>query len=248
MPKIVRAIETSKNGVDRVFAHLRALLMDGSIRAGDRLGSERDLATQIGVSRPVVREALRAMAMIGALEIRERVGTIVRRPDVSVLGDFFTFALAQQSDMVDDIMEARIAIECQSARLACERATVEDFERMRSALDRIEATIDNAEEGGRADFAFHSALVRAGRSETLNALYQAMAELLMRSHLKRRELVHVFASMKDYLVSDHKRIFDVIVARDAERADQVLRKHFAIGNDYRRQAAVGAPPRRVQPD
>lgn len=228
--------ETGGKGFDKVVAFLREGMLDGTIRAGDRLASERELTLRLGVSRPILREALRAMAMIGVVEIRERIGTIVRRPDVSVLGDFFTFALAQQSEMVDDVMQARIAIECQAIRLACRRAGVSDFERLREALDRIVATIDDPDGGGQADFDFHSAIVRAGKSDTLTTLHQAMGELLKRSHRERRELVRVFDELKSYLIEDHGRIFQAIMARDEDKADLVLRNHFRIGDEYRQRA------------
>ncbi|MGO4571120.1 FadR/GntR family transcriptional regulator [Microvirga sp. 2TAF3] len=239
VPKITRADETGIKGVDKVFAFVRERLLEGSLRSGDALIPERELAAQLNVSRPVLREALRALAAIGVVEIRDRIGTIVRRPDVSVLGDFFSFALAQGSDIIDDVMEARVAIECQAIRLACQRASISDFERIREALDRVEATIDHPVEGGRADFDFHAAIVRASKSETLMSLYQAMSALLLRSHLGRRELVQMQEGLKKYLLEDHRRILEAIVARDEQRADDVLRKHFEIGNEHRRQAAVG---------
>jgi GntR family transcriptional repressor for pyruvate dehydrogenase complex len=226
-------------GFEKVFAFLREQLLSGALRPGDRLIPERELASQLGVSRPIVREALRALAMLGIVEIRDRVGTIVRRPDLSVLNDFFTFALAQQADFLDDIMEARIAIECQAIRLAAARATVSDVERLSRALARIGETIDDPEAGGIADFEFHRTMVTASKSETLVVLYESTAALLMRSHRTRRELLQAFGAMKTYLIEDHRRIFDAIVARDPERADKVLREHFAIGDDFRRRAAIG---------
>jgi GntR family transcriptional repressor for pyruvate dehydrogenase complex len=239
VPRITRLEDVGTKGVDKVFAFVRERLLDGSIRPGDALIPERELAAQLSVSRPVLREALRALAAIGVVEIRDRVGTIVRRPDVSVLGDFFSFALAQGSDIIDDVMEARVAIECQAIRLACRRATVSDFERIREALDRVEATIDDPVEGGKADFDFHAALVRASKSETLMSIYQAMSGLLLRSHLSRRELVRVDAELKGYVLEDHRRILEALAARDEQRADKVLRNHFEIGNEYRRHAAAG---------
>ena len=80
-----------KSGYDRVVAFLREELLSGALKTGDCLLPERELAAQLGVGRPVLREALRALAMIGALEIRHGVGTIVKKPDVSTLGEFFTF-------------------------------------------------------------------------------------------------------------------------------------------------------------
>lgn len=236
--ELKRAAEGEK-GFQKVFAFLRDRLIAGSLKAGDRLVSERELATQLGVSRPLVREALRALTMLGIVEIRDRIGTVVTRPDVSVLNDFFTFALAQQAGMVDDVMQARIAIECQAVRLACERASIADFERLQRALARISETIDEADAGGMADFEFHQSIVLASHSETLAVLHNSMAGLLTHSHRSRRELVQAFPSMKTYLIDDHKRIFDAIVARDPERADTTLRRHFAIGDEYRRRAVVG---------
>src|SRR5665647_220239 len=127
-------------GFAKVFSFLRQRLLEGTIRSGDRLVPERDLAAQLGVSRPIVREALRALSMIGVVEIRGRVGTIVRKPDISVLGDFFAFSLAQQPDIIDDVMQVRIGLECQAIRLACRNATTSDIERFRVALEAIEST------------------------------------------------------------------------------------------------------------
>jgi GntR family transcriptional regulator, transcriptional repressor for pyruvate dehydrogenase complex len=240
-PNITRAEpEAQGSGFAKVFDFLREQLLEGRIRNGDRLLPERELALQMGVSRPIVREALRALSMLGVVEIRERVGTVVRQPDVSVLGDVFAFSLAQVPDAVDDVMQARIALECQAIRLACQRATTADIERMRSALDAIEATVHDPDGGGLADFDFHISLVRASRSDTLIQLYGAMAELLTRSHRDRRQLVgdHHDASMKRTVVEDHRRLLEVVIAGDEDAADQALRKHFRIGDELRRQKAL----------
>jgi len=235
----LKRVDDGDKGFEKVFAFLRDRLLAGSLKPGDRLISERDLAVQLGVSRPLVREALRALSMLGIVEIRDRIGTIVTRPNVAVLNDFFTFALAQQADMPDDVMQARVAIECQAIRLACERADIADFERLQGALAKIAETIDEADAGGMADFEFHRAIVLASHSETLAVLHNSMAGLLTHSHRNRRELVQAFPSMKTYLIDDHRRIFEAIVARGPNNADATLRKHFEIGNEYRRQAAVG---------
>ena len=74
-------------------------------------------------------------------------------------------------------------------------------------------------------------------------LYAAMSTLLMRSHHERRDVVGGDPAVKQYLVEDHARIFQALVARDEDRADQVLRKHFSIGDEYRRKAATGPAAR-----
>ena len=90
-----------------------------------------------------------------------------------------------------------------------------------------------------ADFEFHRTIVLASHSETLAVLHNSMAGLLTHSHRNRRELVQSFPSMKTYLIDDHRRIFEAVVARDPDRADATLRKHFEIGDEYRRRAVAG---------
>lgn len=237
--KITRVEEAGGRGFERVFAFFRARLLAGSLKPGDRLIPERDLAAQLGVSRPILREALRALTMLGLVEIKDRVGTVVRRPDVSVLHDFFTLAIAGTTDVVEDVMQARIAIECQAIRLAAERATVSDLERLQAALARIAPTIDDPEAGGQADYDFHRTLVAASRSDTLIVLYDAMAAVLKTSHLGRRRAIEAFQDVRIYLIEDHRRIFQAVVDRSGEQGDRALREHFAIGDEFRRKAAIG---------
>lgn len=235
---ITRAPDDAKQGFEKVFLFLREKLLGDTLRPGDLLLPERELAEQLNVSRPVVREALRALAMIGVVEIRERVGTFVRKPDVSVLGDIFAFTLAQDQGVIDDIMQARIAIECQAIRLACERITARDLEEISQALSAIQNTIDSADGGGLADFEFHSAILRASRSETLISLYSAMQPLLLKLHKERRGVVDVAPELKEQIIDDHRRIFAALAERDAEAADRQLRIHFQIGDARRYQTAL----------
>lgn len=224
-----------------MFAFLRELLLSGTIRPGERLLGERELSVQLGVSRPILREALRALAMLGVVEIRQGAGTIVRRPDVSILGDFFAFTAAQQTTLVDDVMQARIAIECQAIRLACIRATLTDLDRLRQAVTTIAATIDDPDAGGLADHQFHETLVRSAGSDTLTTLYSAITTLLLRSHRDRRESMTGVEAGRAYLIDHHRLVFDALSAGDPRRADEVLREHFAIGDEYRRQGASAHP-------
>ena len=122
------------SGAEKVFAFFRDALLNGTLKAGERLLGERELSLRLGVSRPLLREALRSLAMLGFLDIRHGSGAYVRQADITVLSDFFTFCLAQQPDILDDVMEARIAIECQAIRLACEQG-----ERDRPEADRFQA-------------------------------------------------------------------------------------------------------------
>lgn len=233
---IVRAQDEAKQGYEKVFLFLREKLLGGSLRPGDLLLPERELAEHLEVSRPVVREALRALAMMGVVDIRERVGTFVKKPDASVLGDIFAFTLAQDRGVIEDIMQARVAIECQAIRLACQRITPQDLEDIGRALLLIKETIDSPEDGGMADFEFHSAIVRASKSDTLISMYKAMQPLFIRLHTERRGVVVTDPQLKSQIIDDHRQIFRALADKDERSADEQLRMHFQIGDERRYQA------------
>src|SRR5262245_13827949 len=112
---VVRPDEAeARSGAARVFTFFRDQLLAGDLKAGDRLLAERDLALTLGVSRPVLREALRSLAMLGLLDIRHGRGAFVRSADASVLGQALTLCLAPEPNILGDVLQARIAIECQA--------------------------------------------------------------------------------------------------------------------------------------
>ncbi|MCP1469285.1 DNA-binding FadR family transcriptional regulator [Sphingobium sp. OAS761] len=228
-------IEPETSGYRRVLAHLRDLLVNGGVETGQRLPGERELALNLGVSRPAVREAVRAMEMIGVLETRHGRASTVRIPDASVLGEFFSLALAQQPAIIDDIVEVRIALERQALRLACTRATPEDHRNLERALEEIEATINDVASGGRADLHFHTQMVAAAHSPALSTVYGTITHLLERSHVERRRRISDSPKARDYLVDHHRKIYDAVRAGDQAMADDLILSHFAIGAAWKMQ-------------
>lgn len=213
---------------EEIFQFFKSQLISGALRPGDRLLSERDLAQRLGVSRASLREVMRAMALLGMVQIRPGQGTFVRSPDVAVLREFFGVMLAMQPTVYEHVLEARIAIECHAIRLACANARPEDIARLRRALDRILETIADADTGADADFEFHAAIVQASHNAVLLFVHEAIETLLRRSHHERRAAV---IGRPDFLVTlgdAHRRVVDAILDRDPDRAEAILREHFGL--------------------
>lgn len=229
-----------QTGSERVFAFFRDKVLSGELRTGDRLPAERDLATQLNVGRPLLRETMRSLAMLGLVDIRHGSGAFVGKADISVLTNFFTFSLAQEQNVSEDIMQARMAIECQAIRLACERATDSDLDRIGGSLTALINTLSDPEKGGMADFRFHAAIVQASHSQALITLYKAISELLKQNHVERRQMTHKTPEVIDDLVDSHRQVFLSIVEGDGDAADRRLRQHFAIGDELRRKSIIAA--------
>lgn len=225
---------------ERVVSYLRDQLLSGALKVGDRLPPERELAQRLNVGRPLLREVMRSMAMLGVLRTRQGSGTYVSRADFRVLTDFFTFFLSQAPDTLSDIMQARIAIECQAIRLACERAEDLDLARIQQWLEALMVTLDDPEAGGHADFMFHQAIVSASHSRSLTTLYDALSTLLKESHVERRRTTYKSAEIVGDLVEAHREVFLAIVGKDPDAADRRLREHFAIGDELRRKSLIQA--------
>jgi DNA-binding FadR family transcriptional regulator len=174
---------------DRILSFFKEQFAGGQLVAGDRLLPERELAQRLGVSRPTLREVMRAMALLGVIEIRPGQKAVVTSPKADVLGEFFGVLLSMQPSIYEHVLEARIAIECQAARLACANAQAADLERLHHCLETILATASQEEAGADADFAFHAALVLASHNEVLRFIHDAIASLVRRSHQERRKAV-----------------------------------------------------------
>jgi GntR family transcriptional regulator, transcriptional repressor for pyruvate dehydrogenase complex len=227
--------EEAPGGAARVFIFFRDKLVAGELKAGDRLLPERELALALGVSRPVLREALRSLAMLGLLDIQHGRGAFVRAADASVLGQALTLCLAPEPNILDDVLQARIAIECQAIRLACARASERDLQALAGMLDRLVDSLDDPAKGGQADYAFHLAIVRASGSSALMKIYEAISPLLMRSHVERRRDTFREPAITSHLVEAHRAVFLSLLRRDPDAAESRLREHFKIGDELRRK-------------
>lgn len=227
-------------GAEKVFGYFRDQVLSGALSPGDRLPSERELSLTLGVGRPLLREVMRSLNMLGVLDIRHGKGAFIARANFGMLSDFFTFYLAQEQSALDDVMQARIAIECQAIRLACERATDADVSRIETCFTQLTETVDDPERGGRSDYEFHIAIVEASHSQTLITLYHAISNMLLKSHVERRKTTANAPEIIESHIDSHRQVFLAIVEGDGDLAHQRLREHFAIGDELRRRSIIAA--------
>lgn len=215
-----------------IIEYFRDQMANGQLRPGDKLLPERELSERLGVSRHSLREALRALEMLGVIEVRVGQGAYVRVPDFEAVASFLGVALSLQPTAFDSVMEARIAIECEAIRLAATRADASDLRMIKEALDRIPDEVGDPLKGGETDFAFHTAIVRASHSPVLLFAYEALAALLQKSHQERRSAIYAQPDFVATIGEAHRQLYDAIVARDPEGASARMRSHFFLADQY----------------
>lgn len=196
---------------DQVIAQLRAQITSGEWPVGSRIPTEAALVEQLGVARNTVREAVRALAHNGLLDIRQGSGTYVLATSELAEVMHRRFADADQGQ----VAELRAALETSAAGLAAHRRTPRDLELLDGALARREAAwhSGDAEDFVQADAAFHQAVVAASHNDVLLAVYADLGEVT-RQHLRHDVGPELIAER--YI--GHHTILEAIRAGDAQRA------------------------------
>jgi GntR family transcriptional repressor for pyruvate dehydrogenase complex len=206
---------------EEIADRLRALISAQKLDPGDRLPSERELSSTLGVSRTSVRQALATLRSIGLIEVRHGDGAYLLRTGEEMVSSLTVAMLHSQADH-SMVWEAREAIEVHAARLAAGRATSADLARMRRALDAMAAAIEAGEEGTDADAVLHRAIVAAAHNPMLDQLYEGIAEAVDRTSAASLSI----PGRPPESLRAHRAIVEAIGDRDAERAASEMTSHL----------------------
>lgn len=213
---------------EEIVEHIKDLFLSKNLKPGDRLLPERELAEQFGVSRPSIREALVSLSNYGILRIEPGQGAFVVEPNMKILSDFFGLALSLKPSIKESIDEVRIVLECESVRLAAERRTEDELSMMESVLQEMPRTTISGDLGARKDYEFHNLIIQATHNEPLIFIYEAIADLLMQCHYKRRAMVFEKQGALELLAKAHGEILESIREQNPSKAEKRMRDHFRI--------------------
>lgn len=221
----------ASRATDQAIAKIKELISSGEFTAGSRLPTERELTQRFGVSRSSLREAVRALALVGVLESRVGDGTYVTtlEPELLLTGVGFVSDLVSVDSLIE-IHQIRRLLEPEATRLATPRLTDEDFARLAECLARMEEA-DDAPAFIEADTAFHKVILDACGNSTLASLIENLSSGTMRARLWH-SLIERGAT--EATLESHVGIYDALVARDAGRAAAADVIHLAAAEDWLR--------------
>jgi DNA-binding FadR family transcriptional regulator len=169
---------------ERVVDLLERRILDGSF-AEDRLPTEAELGQMLGVSRTVVRDAVRVLEARGLLEIRQGAGTRIRAATIDVYVESAAMLLIRSELTVGDLLDAREVLETDLSVIAARNRTPENLERMSAALDALAVALERHEpaEAARAHVSFHTELIRATGLPALDILVRPLQQMMMATSL-----------------------------------------------------------------
>jgi GntR family transcriptional repressor for pyruvate dehydrogenase complex len=206
---------------DKVASMMLETILSRRLRPGDRLPSERELGEQFGVSRTVIREAVRALVAKGVIEVRSGSGLRVAAVEASAVRESLSLFLHGATLDYEKVHEVRKMLEVHIAGVAAERATPDDLAKLTAACEAMEAVIDDVEEASLRDLEFHRVIARATHNELYLILMDSIGESLIEV---RRE--NLGGGSADDTVRLHRRILERIVAHDVDGARAAMSDHL----------------------
>jgi len=222
------AVETP---VDKIINQIRSLISSGELKPGDRLPSERKLAEKLGVGRTHVRDAIAKLEFYGILKTMPQSGTVVEGIGITALEGLIKDVLKLEESEFVDLVETRVLLETQAARMAAQRRTTEDIINMKNALDAYEAKVKNDLPAVEEDLLFHLTIAEAGRNTVLKSLMLIITPDIVKNFTK----LDVCKDGRFYRsLEEHKIILDHIVNQEPELAAKAMEEHLQDVTEYSR--------------
>ena len=225
---IFQTIEHDSGGTtaEEVVSSLREMIHRGDLRPGDRLPPERDLAKQLGVSRPTLRAGIRTLAAVGVLKSKQGAGTFVVEADASPALDSNPLRLLASLHGFSsaEMFEARLLLEMAITGLAAERATSDHLAELAEELAEMFATLDEPEEYLVHDMRFHQIIAAASGNRIITALMNMVASILFDV---RSKTVHRAHDLKES-AEMHRQIFRSIREGNTESSRNAMRDHLLL--------------------
>lgn len=216
-----------------VVAHIRGLIDRGQLKPGDRLPAERELAVQIGVSRPSVRAGLRALAAMGVVFSRHGAGTFIRSGPPTLGSEPLSFLAALHGFTRDEMFEARRVLEVGVAGLAAEHATGEHLATIAEEITGMFASLADPLAFLRHDIRFHRAVAAASGNPILASLVEMVSALF---YEQRRKTAGRARDLRES-AEMHRTIYNALRLHDAQRARDMMNDHLVLAQQRQKLEA-----------
>ena len=221
-------IKTSR-AADLVADHIEALILEGTLRPGESLLPERDLAERLAVSRPTLRDGLKKLEERGLLTSSHGRGLKVAQLGTESISDPLLSLLARHTEAADDYLEFRDSIETKAAELAAQRANEVDLAAIRDCLERIDRAHGRNEpqEEVEADTQLHMTIYEASHNLVILQIMRALSQNLRSDVFHNRTRLFSIPHVRDLLRNQHKDIGNAIISRNAGAAREAAHHHLA---------------------
>ena len=235
---------------EEVFDQIKTAILEGKLKPGEKLPTERELMSQLGVSRLPIREALKLLANMGFIETRQGGGSYVRSLLADRVGDPLNLMIKDNIEKIFELLEVRKEIETWSAYYAAKRATAEDIAALGRIVDETKTYFDKEKTApARLDADFHLAIgrcsyntIRAHLTYTVYDIFQDFFSFLIENICFNKQY-------QEAIYSQHHAIYDAIRRRSGDEARKRIMEHLTfVDGELRKRTScpqgIAAPAHR----
>jgi len=205
--------------VQSAISKIKELIDEEYFKFGEKLPPERELAKLLGISLPSLREALRALSILGIAEMRPGSGTYLRSSMSDWSSDPFSLLFNLSRPLHIDLFEARMGIEGIIAELAAKKRTEEDLQIMEAALQEMRSHVEDKKEYIKYEIEFHQAIIRAAKNTILKDFMEKMYKVLYES---RKRTVEQLRDVYQESYLEHYQIYRHIKEGDPKEAKKAM--------------------------
>jgi len=214
---------------EEIVEQIKLLISQGELKPGERIPSERDLATMLSVSRPSVREALMVLEAMGFVDSRQGGGTFVRSLAEFSMADPLSVLVGEKDPrMLHALAEVRMGLETWSAFLAAKRAKPEEIARLRELYNIMQKQAKSGGWDADVDAQFHYTITAAAQNtlqlhvlNTIHSLFHTTIQVALTEFYRKEGYL-------DLLLTQHREIMEAIADHDPERARANMMVHLAM--------------------
>lgn len=221
-----------KRKSDQVLEQIRELIFRGRLKPGEQLMPEQELADALTVSHTTVRNAVRKLVTMGLLEERQGQGTFVRSFEAWRKGNPLAAALENQQTSLMDLLEVRLALECNAAVLAAQRAEKKDIDHMSKSIEEMDKAILSNQLGVTADTSFHMAIAFATKNPFQVYIMKNFFDLLFSGTQER--IGHLYEDQTSHtaILRHHRNILKAVSRGDSKGAYASMKRHIHFEMDF----------------
>ena len=222
---------------DSVASEIERRMLEGSLRPGQRRAPELELAAQLGVSRPSLREGLRKLAARGLVRSRQGGGTYVTDRLQAAFVDPWKDMLSHHPGLQRDLLELRHMLEGQAAELASQRANELDLQRVGEAHERLQQAYaaEDLQACAVADVDYHQSIAEASHNALLAHLSASLHRLIHDLVQQNLQFLHARPEDWEQLRKQHRDIWLNLQARRANAAAHAAQRHMRFVRDTMEQ-------------
>ena len=216
---------------EQVIEQIKEMIVSGKLKKGDRLPPERELVEHLQVSRTSIREAIRALQIIGLVECKQGGGNFIKESFENSLFEPLSIMFVLQNSKPEEILELRKIVEVETAALAAEKIKDKELKEIKKIIEQMRESFDE-ELDAKLDKELHYKIAHASENFLVVNVLSAISSLVDSFIKDARKMILRRKENKEVLLGHHESLYNALQAHDKSKAAKAMIKHLDFINEF----------------